>query len=56
MGEVAGGPLTTPPGLEFADWAPLDPNDPVHMDVATDFAGSYGFLGIQLRGPFGQIN
>jgi len=26
------------------------------MDVATDFAGSYGFLGIQLRGPFGQIN
>ena len=26
------------------------------MDVATDFAGQYGFLGIQLIDPFGQVN
>jgi hypothetical protein len=42
--------------LEFASWPPLDPNDPSEMDVATDFAGQYGFLGIVLQDSSGQIN
>ena len=42
--------------MEFASWPPLDPNDPLEMDVATDFAGQYGFLGILLEDSFGQIN
>jgi hypothetical protein len=42
--------------LEFASWPPLDPNDPSEMDVATDFAGQYGYLGIQLRDSFGNVN
>ena len=56
VGEVAEGTGSTPPAQEFADWHPLDPNDPSAMDVATDFAGQYGFLGIQLLDPFGQVN
>jgi hypothetical protein len=56
VGEVAEGTAGSPPALEFASWPPLDPNDPSEMDVATDFAGQYGFLGIQLEDSFGQIN
>lgn len=56
VGEVAEGTPTTPPRLEFAHWTPLDPNDPIQMDVATDFSGQYGYLGIQLQDNFGQIN
>ena len=56
VGEVAEGTSSTPPALEFASWPPLDPNDPSEMDVATDFAGQYGFLGILLQDDFGQIN
>ena len=56
VGELAEGTPGTPPQLEFADWGPLDPNDPAEMDVATDFAGEYGYLGIQLQDSFGQIN
>ena len=55
VGEVAEGTSGTPPALEFASWPPLDPNDPSEMDVATDFAGQYGFLGILLQDSFGQI-
>jgi PEP-CTERM motif len=51
-GDLVGGVV----GPEFALWAPLDPNDPLEMDVATDFAGEYGYLGIQLQDSFGQIN
>ena len=50
------GTATTPPQLEFAHWPPLDPNDPSEMDVATDFAGRYGYLGIQMQDSLGQIN
>src|SRR5882672_4308744 len=56
VGEVAEGNATTPPALEFASWPPLDPNDPSEMDVATDFAGQYGYLGILLEDSFGQVN
>ena len=56
VGELAEGTSTTPPQLEFASWPPLDPNDPAEMDVATDFAGQYGYLGIQLQDSFGQVN
>jgi len=56
VGEVAEGTPGSPPALEFASWPPLDPNDPTEMDVATDFAGQYGFLGIQLVDSFGQVN
>ncbi len=56
VGEVAEGTPGTPAQLEFANWTPLDPNDPIQMDVATHFAGQYGYLGIQLRDNFGQIN
>ena len=56
VGEVAEGTAGSPPALEFASWPPLDPNDPSEMDVATDFAGQYGFLGIQLQDSFGQIS
>lgn len=56
VGEVAEGTPGTPPRLEFADWTPLDPNDPIQMDVATDFSGQYGYLGILLQDNFGQVN
>lgn len=56
VGELAEGTAGTPPQLEFANWSPLDPNDPAEMDVATDFAGQYGYLGIQLQDSSGQIN
>ena len=56
VGEVAEGTSGQPPALEFASWPPLDPNDPTEMDVATDFAGQYGYLGIQLVDSFGQVN
>jgi hypothetical protein len=56
VGQVAEGSPGSPPALEFASWPPLDPNDPTEMDVATDFAGRYGFLGIQLQDSFGQVN
>jgi hypothetical protein len=56
VGEIAEGTGSTPPALEFASWPPLDPNDPAEMDVATDFAGQYGFLGIVLQDSFGQVN
>jgi hypothetical protein len=56
VGEIAEGSGSTPPALEFASWPPLDPNDPTQMDVATDFAGGSGFLGIQLQDAFGQVN
>lgn len=56
VGEVAEGSGSTPPALEFASWPPLDPNDPTEIDVATDFAGQSGFLGIQLQDSTGQVN
>ena len=56
VGELAEGTPTLPPALEFVDWSPLNPNNPSEMDVAADFAGQYGFLGIQLRNSLGQIN
>jgi hypothetical protein len=56
VGAVAEGSPGSPPALEFASWPPLDPNDPSEMDVATDFAGQYGFLGIQLQDSSGQVN
>ena len=56
VGEVAEGTPGSPPALEFASWPPLDPNDPTEIDVATDFAGQYGFVGILLEDSFGQIN
>jgi hypothetical protein len=56
VGELAEGTPGNPPQLEFANWNPLDPNDPAAMDVATDFAGQYGYLGIQLQDSFGQVN
>jgi PEP-CTERM motif-containing protein len=56
VGEIAEGSGSTPPSIEFASWPPLDPNDPAEMDVATDFAGQYGFLGIMLQDSFGQVN
>lgn len=56
VGALAEGTPTTPPKLEFAAWTPLDPNNPGEMDVATDFAGRYGFMGVQLRDSFGNIN
>jgi hypothetical protein len=56
VGEIAEGNAGTPPALEFASWPPLDPNDPTEMDVATDFAGQYGYLGILLEDSFGQVN
>jgi len=56
VGEIAEGSASSPPAQEFASWPPLDPNDPSEMDVATDFAGQYGFLGIQLVDSFGQVN
>ena len=56
VGQIAEGTATTPAAQEFASWPPLDPNDPTEMDVATDFAGQYGFLGIQLVDSFGQVN
>jgi hypothetical protein len=56
VGEVAEGTGSTPPALEFASWPPLDPNDPTAMDVATDFAGQSGFMGVQLEDSFGQVN
>lgn len=56
VGEVAEGSGGTPPALEFASWPPLDPNDPTEMDVATDFAGQSGFLGVLLQDSTGQVN
>jgi hypothetical protein len=56
VGALAEGSGSTPPALEFASWPPLDPNDPTALDVATDFAGQSGFLGILLQDSFGQIN
>jgi len=56
VGQVAEGTTTTPPAREFANWGPLNPNDPSAMDVATDFAGQSGFMGIQLQDGTGQIN
>ena len=56
VGEVAEGTAGSLPALEFASWPPLDPNDPTEMDVATDFAGQYGFMGILLEDSFGQVN
>lgn len=56
VGDVSEGTPGSPPALEFASWPPLDPNDPTEMDVAHDFAGQYGFLGIQLRDSFGNVN
>jgi len=56
VGEVAEGTGTTPPAREFANWGPLNPNDPNAMDVATDFAGQYGFMGIQLQDGTGRIS
>jgi PEP-CTERM motif len=56
VGQIAEGTATTPPAREFASWPPLDPNDPSEMDVATDFAGQYGFMGILLQDSSGQIN
>jgi hypothetical protein len=56
VGEVAEGTAGTPPALEFASWPPLDPNDPGEIDVATDFAGQYGYLGILLEDSLGQVN
>lgn len=56
VGADAEGSAGLPSVLEFVDWSPIDPNDPVHMDVATDFAGRYGFLGIRLLTSTGEIN
>ena len=56
VGEISEGTPGFPPALEFASWPPLDPNDPTEMDVATDFAGQYGYLGILLEDSSGQVN
>ena len=56
VGAIAEGTPGSPPALEFASWPPLDPNDPTEMDVATDFAGQYGFMGILLEDSLGQVN
>jgi|SoiMethySBSTD1v2_1073268.scaffolds.fasta_scaffold2175457_1 hypothetical protein len=56
VGAIAEGTPGSPPALEFASWPPLDPNDPTEIDVATDFAGQYGFMGILLEDGFGQVN
>jgi bifunctional DNA-binding transcriptional regulator/antitoxin component of YhaV-PrlF toxin-antitoxin module len=56
VGAVSEGSAGARPALEFASWPPFDPNDPTEMDVATDFAGRYGLLGIPLEDSFGQIH